>query len=66
MIHNDRKVYVKICSEWHRIPFLEIKHGEPFILCESDGTPVGFFVATSEPYLNDQGIGEVKSTEIMI
>jgi len=60
-----RKVYVQRGNGWQQIDFMNIAIGEVFILCESDGTPVGHYVAISTPYLNVNNIETVKRVEII-
>lgn len=62
---NDRIVYVRRGpeSKWTKIAFSEIAINEDFILCESDGTPVGHYIAASGPYTNRYGVDEIRVLE---
>lgn len=62
---NDRIVYVWRGERiWERISFYELTVGDAYILCESDGTPVGHFIAVSEPYTNKDRVGEIENVEM--
>lgn len=61
---SDRRfAYVKRTGKYEKVDFSEIVIGEPFILCEYDGTPVGHYVAASWPYCQ-KGIDTVQVVEI--
>lgn len=60
---EQRKVYVMRSNNWQQIDFLDIQINESFILCESDGTPVGHYVAICRPR-SYNGIGEVETLEV--
>lgn len=43
-----------------KIPFENLKQGDNFKLCESNGQVVGDFIAASDAYLNDAKIWSVR------
>jgi len=47
-------------GEWIPIPFANLRNGQLFMLYESDGEPLGKFKATSEPYVNQDGVWTIK------
>lgn len=63
---NTRLVYAKRGPEnkWTLITFDDIAINEDFILCEPDGVPVGHYLATSQPYVNVNGIDEIRNIEV--
>jgi len=64
-MNDERIVYVRRVDGWQKIDFKDIAIGEDFILCESDGTPVGHYVAISTPYFNEDGIGTIRNVEVI-
>lgn len=50
-------------SRWTKIKFIEIPINDYFILCEQDGTPVGYYRALSSPYVSD-GVWTIEMEEV--
>lgn len=63
MNNDQRIVYVKRSEKYERINFDKLAINESFILCESDGTPVGHYCAASVPY-RQHGIYTIETIEI--
>jgi len=40
-------------GEWVEVPFDKLSAGQRFMMYELDGTSVGCFTATSDPYVNN-------------
>lgn len=63
---DTRKTEILYKEEWYRIPFDHVKSGDVFRLIESTGEFVvdengkTEFIATSDPYQNEEGIWTVK------
>ena len=65
-MNNKRLVYAKRGSEqkWTLIDFSDIAINEDFILCESDGTPVGHYWAMGVPSTDYHLVENIKAVEI--